>query len=189
MIQTEASSTTLSRPVGAGATEPYVLRNAEVEDGPRIWRLVRDSESLDTNSVYTYLLLCRQFRDTCVVAEAGGELAGFVTALTPPTEPRTLFVWQIGVDASQRGRGLAGRLLDHVVRLPACDDIEWLTATVTPDNTPSQALFRSFARRRGADCRVVPYFDRALFPGDGHQPEELYRIGPLTDPPESSAQN
>lgn len=188
MIRVETPRVAAPRPAGSSADDFYVLRNAEVEDGSKIWQLVRDSQVLDTNSAYTYLLLCRQFRDTCVVAEAGDEVAGFVTAYLPPAEPRTLFVWQIGVELSHRGHGLAGRLLDHAVALPACRDVEWLTATVTPDNTASQALFHSFARRNGAECRVVPYFDRELFPGDGHEPEELYRIGPLTDPA-SSMQN
>lgn len=180
MMRLEAPTIALPRPAATPDAEPYVLRNAVVEDAALIWRMVRDSQVLDSNSAYTYLLLCRQFHDTCVVAETGGEVAGFVTAFRPPAEPRTLFVWQVGVELSHRGHGLAGRMLDHAVTLPACRDVEWLTATVTPDNTPSRALFHSFARRQGAACRVVPYFDRALFPGNGHPPEELYRIGPLT---------
>ena len=52
---------------------PVVLRAAEAADGPAIWKLVRDSRVLDLNSLYSYLLICRHFGDTCVVAETSGE--------------------------------------------------------------------------------------------------------------------
>lgn len=186
-MQTETRLADTTRSTAAPPSDGVAVRHAEVEDAPEIWRIVRDSKVLDLNSAYSYMLLCRQFRDTCLVGEVDGEVAGFVTAYKPPREPRTVFVWQIGVDGSARGRGLASRLLDRLVDLPACHDVDWLATTVTPGNEPSQALFRSFARRRDADCRVTPYFESELFPGDGHETEELYRIGPLAS--ESSTRN
>ncbi|MCB1056850.1 MAG: diaminobutyrate acetyltransferase [Acidobacteria bacterium] len=162
---------------GTGA---ITLRLAEVGDGAALWRLVRDSRVLDLNSPYSYLLLCHKFGDTCLVAESEGEVAGFVTAFRPPDAPDTVFVWQVGVAAQARGRGIAGRLLERLVELPACRDARWLETTVTPDNAASEALFASFARRLGAGHDVRPYFDRDHFPGDDHQPERLHRIGPLS---------
>ncbi len=49
---------------------------------------------------------------------------------------------------------------------------------MTPDNAPSRALFRGFARHRDAECRVEPFLTADLFPGE-HEPEELFRIGPM----------
>lgn len=155
------------------------IRTATVEDGPHIWRLVEASGVLDVNSSYSYLLLCAQFGDTCVVAEEGGRVVGFVTAFRLPRRPEVIFVWQVGVDASMRGRGVAGRLLEALVRVDACAGVEYLETTVTPSNQPSQALFRSFARRMGTECRVSPFFPESLFPEPGHEAEELYRIGPF----------
>jgi L-2,4-diaminobutyric acid acetyltransferase len=54
----------------------------------------------------------------------------------------------------------------------------FVEATVTPDNTASDRLFAAFARDRDAELRRTPLLPGELFPGD-HQPEELYRIGPL----------
>ncbi len=165
-------------PASPGPTPP-AIRPARVNDGPAIWRLVRDSGTLDRNSLYAYLLLCRQFADTCLVADAGGAVAGFVVAFRPPREPQAIFVWQIGVAAAARGRGLASELLERLLQQPGCRGVSRLEATVTPSNEASRALFRSFARRRGARLTVAPGFGPELFAGTGHEAEELYRIGPL----------
>ncbi|HZE30722.1 MAG TPA: diaminobutyrate acetyltransferase [Actinoallomurus sp.] len=145
-----------------------------LEDGRQLWRIARDSKTLDLNSPYSYLLWCRDFAATSVVARADGEVRGFVTGFDRPEEPGTLFVWQVAVDAAWRGRGLAGRMLAAL----ADRGFRFVEATVTPDNTASDRLFAAFARDRGAELRRTPLLSGELFPGD-HQPEELYRIGPM----------
>ncbi|RBL85135.1 diaminobutyrate acetyltransferase, partial [Streptomyces cavourensis] len=51
-----------------------------VEDGAAIWRIARDSEVLDLNSSYSYLLWCRDFAATSAVARGeDGEPIAFVT--------------------------------------------------------------------------------------------------------------
>lgn len=155
------------------------LRPAAVEDGAALWRVARDTGVLDLNSPYAYLMACAHFGDTCVVAELEGRVVGFITGYRLPRRPEVIFVWQVGVDASARGRGIAGGMLDALVDLEACAGVTHMETTVTPSNRPSQALFRSFARRRGAEVTVRPFFSEDLFPGTGHEAEELYRIGPL----------
>lgn len=78
-----------------------------------MWRIARDSQALDLNSSYSYLLWCRDFAGTSVVArgEDGGPI-GFVTGYVRPERPQTLVVWQVAVDDEHRGRGLAGAMLD-----------------------------------------------------------------------------
>ncbi len=159
-------------------SEP-VIRSGRVEDGAGVWRVVRESGVLDVNSSYAYLLFLDHFGHTSVVAEHDGEVVGFVTGFRPPREPEVIFVWQVAVAESMRGRGLARRLLGELVRLPGSDGVRFMHTTVTPSNEPSQALFRSFARGVGAEVTVSPYFGEDLFPEDGHEPEELYRIGPF----------
>jgi len=119
------------------------------------------------------------------VAEHAGEPVGFVTGFRPPRRPEVIFVWQVAVDASMRGHGLASRMLDALVRLDDCDGVRYLETTVTPTNAPSRALFASFARSLDAEHRVSPYFGEDLFPDGGHEPEELHRIGPFQVPPAS----
>lgn len=155
------------------------IRSAQMADGAAVWRLVRESRVLDVNSSYAYLLFLDRFGDTSVVAEEGGRIVGFVTGFRPPRDPEVIFVWQVAVDASMRGRGLARRMLDALARLEGCRGVRFLETTVTPGNAPSRALFASFARSRDAEHSVSPYIEAAMFPEPGHEDEELHRIGPF----------
>lgn len=134
---------------------------------------------LDTNSAYCNLVQCTHFADTCVVAEHGGEVVGWISAHRPQTAPDQIFVWQVAVDVSARGTGLAGRMLDYLVQRPSARDALTLTTTITEDNEASWALFRAFARRRGADLTRTLLFDRDAHFGGAHPTEWQAAIGPL----------
>jgi diaminobutyrate acetyltransferase len=153
------------------------FRAPRLEDGATLWRIARDSQVLDLNSSYTYLMWCRDFARTSVVATVDGEVGGFVTGYTRPDRPDVLMVWQVAVDAEHRGRRLARRMLDALVDGLADRSIRTMETTVTPDNEASIALFESFALGRGADISREPVFTPELFP-DGHDVEVLFRIGP-----------
>lgn len=154
------------------------IRRPCAEDGARVWRLVESSGVLDCNSAYVYLLLCTHFSDTCAVAEDDGKLLGFVTGYRLPDKPDTWFVWQVGVNAMARGRGIGKRLLRAV--LTRHDDIRSIEATVSPSNRASRALFGSLARELGAPLREGSGFASPLFP-DSHEDEPVLRIGPFTE--------
>ena len=164
--------------------EGLKLDTPRVEDGAALWRIARDSRVLDLNSSYSYLLWCRDFAATSVVARDGnGVPVGFITGYVRPQAERTLLIWQVAVDESQRGRGLAGAMLDGLtVRVAAELGIDRLETTVTPDNAPSNRLFTSFAERHGAAVEREVLFDGPSFPDEGHEPEVLYRIGPIPSP-------
>lgn len=151
-------------------------------DGAALWRIARDSKALDLNSSYSYLLWCRDFAATSAVArDERGEPVGFVTGYVRPDRPRTLLVWQVAVDETHRGRGLAGALLDGLaVRACAEHLITAVETTITPGNTASERLFAAFAERHDADLEREVLFDAGLFPDGPHDPEVLYRIGPLS---------
>ncbi|NUK50489.1 diaminobutyrate acetyltransferase [Streptomyces lunaelactis] len=153
-----------------------------VEDGAAIWRIARDSEVLDLNSSYSYLLWCRDFAATSVVARGcDGEPIAFVTGYVRPDRPEALVVWQVAVDHAHRGRGLAGVLLDALTaRVTDGRGIREIETTITPDNTASDRLFTSYAQRHGARVEREVLFDGGLFPEGTHQPEVLYRISPLS---------
>src|SRR5690625_4009714 len=152
------------------------LRAPRVEDGANLWRLTRDTGVLDLNSSYHYLLWWRDFADTSVVAtcEDGGFL-GFVTGFFRPSDPTTLLIWQVAVDESARGRGLASRMLDYLVETSGAEHLE---TTVTDDNAASKQLFASLANRHEAPHEITPLFTPEMYP-DGHDTEYLHRIGPL----------
>ncbi|MDT7841354.1 diaminobutyrate acetyltransferase [Streptomyces justiciae] len=153
-----------------------------VTDGAALWRIARDSKALDLNSSYSYLLWCRDFAATSAVARDGrGEAVGFVTGYVRPDRPRTLLVWQVAVDEAHRGRGLAGTLLDGLAARTAAEHrITAVETTITPGNTASERLFAAFAERHDAEVEREVLFDTRLFPDGPHDPEVLYRIGPLS---------
>ncbi|MEV8307565.1 diaminobutyrate acetyltransferase [Streptomyces flavidovirens] len=153
-----------------------------VEDGAAIWRIARDSKALDLNSSYSYLLWCRDFAATSVVARdsPGGDPIAFITGYIRPERPDTLVVWQVAVDHAHRGRGLAGTLLEALSeKVAARQGVKAIETTVTPDNTASNRLFTSYAERRGARLEREVLFHGGLFPEGTHLPEVLYRIGPI----------
>jgi L-2,4-diaminobutyric acid acetyltransferase len=157
-----------------------LLDTPEVEDGAAMWRIARDSRTLDLNSSYSYLLWCRDFARTSVVArDADGLPVGFVTGYVRPDRPGTLVVWQVAVDDAHRGQGLAGRMLDDLAMRGVPDGVRRVETTITPGNEASHRLFTSFGERHGARVEREVLFEEGLFP-DGHEPEVLYRIGPLT---------
>ena len=156
------------------------LRGPRAEDGRRIHALVLGDGTLEANSAYCYVLLCTHFAAHGIVAEREGELAGFVAAYRPPSDPEAVFVWQVGVAPAGRGQGLGKTLLRELVKRPANCDAHYLTATVDAANEASNRLFAAFAREHGATLEKETGFTTDLFP-PGHAAEPLLRIGPLRD--------
>jgi L-2,4-diaminobutyric acid acetyltransferase len=154
------------------------MRPTRLGDGARMWQFVADHGGLELNTAYAYLVLADDFTDTCVVAEDGEVLAGFVLGYRPPTRPDTLFVWQVGVAPSHRGQGLARRMILELLERNA-PEVTHLESTVTPSNTASRRLFRSVAEARGTTCDVTEYLTEDHFPEAGHEAEEKFRIGPF----------
>ncbi|MEU4995582.1 diaminobutyrate acetyltransferase [Streptomyces sp. NPDC021622] len=180
-LPTDLQANSLEMPEGLRLDTPAVA------DGAAIWRIARDSKVLDLNSSYSYLLWCRDFAATSVVArDADGQPAGFITGYIRPERPRTLVVWQVAVDHAHRGRGLAGALLDGLTAKVAADrELVSVETTITPDNTASERLFTSYAQRHGASVERTVLFDAGLFPDGGHEPEVLFLIEPI--PPTAPA--
>jgi L-2,4-diaminobutyric acid acetyltransferase len=146
-----------------------------IGDATSMWHVAR-AAGLDENSPYKYLVFARDFASTSLIARDASGTIGFVTGYLRPTAPDTLFIWQIGVLESARGRGVAGGMLAHLFQTTAAC---YLEATVTPDNGPSNALFARFADRIQAPWKRQMLFPSEVFPGQ-HDPEVLIRIGPST---------
>jgi L-2,4-diaminobutyric acid acetyltransferase len=162
----------------SGTQDDLVIDHPESQDGAALWRLARDSGELDVNSSYAYLLWCRDFRETTVVARLNGEAVGFVTGYLRPDDPATLLVWQVAVAEAGRNKGTATAMLDVLLRKHTQRGVRFLETTVTEANIPSNKMFRSLAARWKAPCHRSELFTANEFP-DGHDPEFLYRIGPL----------
>lgn len=159
-----------------------IFRNPRSRDGKRIWEIAKTSGSLDLNSVYHYLILCRHFGSTGLVAELGGRMVGFVTAYIPPADFRTLFVWQVAVHASARGLGIGKGMLRRVFENAESMGVRYLSATITPANKASIALFTAAARELKAPFVFEEeFFSAADFGPSVHEPEFLFQIGPVPE--------
>jgi len=176
----------------AGATGISICP-PDVSHAGCLWQLACDSATLDVNSSYAYLLWCHDFAATSAVALAEDRVVGFVTGYLRPEAPDTLMVWQVAVDASQRGRGLAARMLHHLLDRLSPRGVRWLHTTISPDNEASIRLFSGVARDRGTGIERRDLFAAHHFPAEdttasGHQAEDLYIIGPLSGRPEPGDQ-
>ena len=158
------------------------LRQPTDRDGYSLNQLVARCQPLDTNSVYCNLLQCTDFSDTSIAAEnESGTLVGFISGYRPPARPDTLFIWQVAVDSSMRGQGLALRMLLALVERTARQHgVRYLETTISPDNAASQALFIKAFRTLDAYFETRTLFGRDRHFAGLHEDETLYRAGPLS---------
>lgn len=154
------------------------FRKPQLEDGSAIWELVKDTGVLDLNSPYCYLVISQYFQETSIVAESNQKMVGFISAFICPDRPDTLFVWQVGVDASMRRQGIGLAMLQALFERKACDGIRFLETTISPDNGASERMFRRFAEFLGAGVQQREGFPANVFPGATHEDERLFHIGP-----------
>ncbi|QDU80596.1 L-2,4-diaminobutyric acid acetyltransferase [Polystyrenella longa] len=160
--------------------QKLTLRQPTTMDAGWMWRLVRETGVLDSNSCYLYLLLCRDFSESCIVAEDGSRIVGFISGYRPPETPNTLFIWQVGVSQSARRRGIALRMLISLVdRCRQQQGLEYVEATVTADNQASRRLFEKYANANRLDINEETGFVESEFVFGGHDAEPRLRIGPL----------
>lgn len=180
--------------IGKHTAEPalgslFEFRKPVAKDGIGLHGLVSRSKPLDVNSVYAYLILCEHFSETCVVAQRADAdpqppLSGFASAYCPPGREDTLFVWQVAVDASARGQGLALRMLQSLLARPSLQGLRWIETTINPSNRASIALFQRLAETLEVPIENQMQYPAAWFtqadPASAHEAEYLYRLGPLS---------
>ncbi|HDQ03395.1 MAG TPA: diaminobutyrate acetyltransferase [Deltaproteobacteria bacterium] len=154
-------------------------RKPLITDGRSIYNLVKKSPPLDLNSLYHYLIFCHYYNETSIVAEKDDSITGFISGFLKPGDGKTLFVWQVVVDESCRGKGTAKKMLDEIIARPCCAQVAYLETTVTPSNSASRSFFSSFARDYAAFLRESVLFPSSLFGKKSHEDEVLFTIGPL----------
>lgn len=159
--------------------EGIIFRNPKARDGKYLREIAKSSKTLDVNSAYYYLIMCRHFAKTCIVAEQDEKIVGFVTAYIPPNTPDAVFVWQVAVDEKYRGQGIGVRMLVSLYKNLKTLNIKHLEATITPSNQASVNLFTAVARELKASFTFEKeFFSAANFGENIHEPEILFYIGP-----------
>lgn len=155
------------------------IRKPKLDDGYGIYQLVLNSPPLDVNSLYSYLLICAHFDNTSVVAEFDKKIVGYVSAYIKPHQKDVLFIWQVAVDASMQGKGLAMQLLQDIIEREKLKTIRFLETTITPSNNASMSLFNKLATQYDANLKESEFLTSDLFGDTDHEEELLIRIGPL----------
>lgn len=151
-------------------------RKPTKNDGAAVWRLIADSGKLDENSMYCNLLQCDHFADTCILAEMDGEIVGWISGYLQPGDRETLFIWQVAVSETARGRGIAKSMLRNLAMRRECRNVSRLGTTITKDNDASWALFRSFAKSSGAVLTHEPHFKSQDHFDGAHPTEHMVTI-------------
>lgn len=159
----------------------FYFREPAKRDGASVWELIKETKVLDLNSSYSYVMWCDIFSETSIVAEKNGKTLGFISGYKNPNNPNKLFIWQVAVDASARGNGLATKMLRQLLKREACKDIDYVEATVSPSNQPSQSLFKGLAKKLDTDCHISDCYVTEDFPDEEeeHEDELLFTIGPI----------
>lgn len=129
--------------------------------------------------MYCNLLQATHFASTSVSAKRGSELLGFISAYALPERPDTLFIWQVAVDESARGSGLALSMLQHILQRPHCSAIRALETSITASNSASWSLFRRLASNLNARLEESILFDQTDHFRGSHDTETLVHIGPF----------
>ncbi len=152
-----------------------IFRKPHLEDGPAIYDLVKNCPPLDLNSRYLYFLQADHFADTCVLAEFNGKTVGFISGYIRPDAPHILFVWQVAVASSMRGKKLAKELLRTLIKNQAHrPTVDTLSTTIGPSNTASHNFFSNFASCYDLEISQETYLAADQFGEDAHEAELLY---------------
>lgn len=162
----------------------FLFRHPRVEDGDAIWKLVKHSPPLDLNSRYSYLILCKHFRETCVIGENDKGIVSFLSAYKPLEKSDVLFIWQVAVARHQQGKGVASAMIKYLLSGEYLKNVSYLETSVTPPNRKSLAFFKSIADYLNTTIEKQEFLKGEYFGADEHPPEILLRIGPFTHAPE-----
>ena len=118
------------------------MLNPKKENAKEIFTLIKDTKILDLNSEYLYLLQTTHFSDYCCVALLENKVVGFVSGYIHPQHADVYFVWQVGVDSSMRGQGLASQMILNVLNRENLKNINYVHTTISQSNLASQKEFK-----------------------------------------------
>ncbi|WP_369856081.1 diaminobutyrate acetyltransferase [Candidatus Thalassolituus haligoni] len=157
-----------------------LFRKPNSTDGNRVFKLINECKPLDVNSMYCNLLQCSHFRDTAILAESQGQLAGFVSGYRVPEQPDVLFVWQVAVAPHARGQGLASQMLARLIEQQG-PLVRFVHTSITAANEASWSTFRRLARDLDAELATEVMFDQQQHFDGAHATETLVSIGPFAE--------
>lgn len=153
-----------------------LLRAPTINDGKAINELITRCPPLDKNSPYCNFLQASHFHQTCLLALQQDEVVGFICAYLRPDDEKTLFIWQVAIDESQRGKGLAYRLLTCLLARDNLKQVTGVETSITQNNTASWKLFEKLDKAYAARGSVRVFLDKTEHFNGLHDTEYLYHI-------------
>lgn len=120
-------------------THDVTLRTATPADYDRIVAVADEWWGRPVRSLLPRLFL-DHFHATSTVAEAGGDLAGFLIGFLSPSLPGAAYVHFVGVHPARRRAGLARTLYQRFFDLAAADGRTVVRAVTSPSNERSIAF-------------------------------------------------
>ena len=117
------------------------IRKAREEDFIKIHNFVSSCGVLEKYPAHVYKIILRYFSDTCLIAEDGDKIAGFVSGFFSQREKHKYFLWQIGVDPALRGRGVGSSILKELEKRLGNKACRLIELSVDPENISSRKLF------------------------------------------------
>ncbi len=155
------------------------LRPPVTHDAKIIWELARNSEIVDSNPAYFYLLWCHEFANTSIVATVDDQVMAFLLGYLRQDLPDTLVVWQAGVDPAYRVFGLRLCMLNEVIDRNVDRGVNFFETTAGLDDKAIIRVVERFACQRAARVVKQILFGADQFP-DEHATEMLYSVGPFS---------
>jgi aminoglycoside 3-N-acetyltransferase I len=94
-----------------------------------------------------------------VAYDADGRPVGFVSGVetTHPDKGTEMFLYELGVDASVRRRGVGRRLVEELAALARRHGCHGMWVSVATDNEPARATYASAGGRASAGVMVVEW--------------------------------
>lgn len=126
------------------------IRNVDPDEGALLRSLAAQCAPLDLHTPYTYWVIAHYYSQSCFTLTDDGEPVGFITSLVQGDRG---FIWQIGLLAPYRKRGLSQMLIDAVVSAFSRNGIKEVELTISDDNPDSFGAFSSYCVAHGLFLR------------------------------------
>jgi|HubBroStandDraft_6_1064221.scaffolds.fasta_scaffold81067_2 predicted GNAT superfamily acetyltransferase len=140
------------------------VRAARPEDFDAIIAVIDEWWGRPASGGLTRLFL-DHFFGTSLIAEHGGELAGFLVGFLSPSKPAEAYIHFAGVAPAWRGAGLARSLYERFFDRARQDGRTVIKAITSPQNGPSIAFHRAMGFTASAPITDYdgPSLDRVVF--------------------------
>ncbi|ATF10149.1 diaminobutyrate acetyltransferase [Candidatus Enterovibrio altilux] len=156
--------------------DTWVFKLPSHDDGIKIHKLIASCPPLDENSSYCNFLQASHFNKTCILAEHKGEITGFIAAYLKPDANNELFIWQVAVLPTMRGKGLAFHMLKELLMRKHVQDVQVVEATIAKSNNSSWSLFKKLDKAHGEWGTISVFLDKQQHFKNHHDTEFLYHI-------------